>query len=591
MKHLLKYLKPYLKESILGPLFKLIEASFELLVPLVVARIMAEGIGNNDYGCVLKYGAVMVGLALIGLCCAVTAQYFAAKAAVGFAATVRKKIFENIEKRSYRKLDEYQPGTLITRITADLNQLQTGVNLVLRLFLRSPFIVFGAVVMAFLVDVKGALVFCVCVPLLFIVVFIILLVNIPLFRKVQKALDGVTVKTRENITGVRVLRAFRCEDKETEIFRDNIDSLKKFQLLAGRVGAFMNPVTYLLVNASTLGILYVCADEVNMGALEQASLIALLNYMSQILVELIKLANLIITVTKSLACADRIADLLKDDTKEKDITQTLDSVESVRFENVSFMYDKAGKESLSDVSFSAKKGETIGIIGGTGSGKSTFAAILAGFYNQSEGKVYINDVDRNELVAKSIGDEDPETVSDSLVKYMRKMVNIVPQTAVLFAGTVADNLRIYDKNSSDEELKEALKRACALDFVEEKEGGLYTEVTEGGKNFSGGQKQRISIARALVGNPGILILDDSTSALDYATEKKVREGLSRISGQTITFIISQRAACIMNADRILVFDEGRLVGNGNHDELLKSNEVYREIYVSQFPEEKGGQNA
>lgn len=591
MKYLVKYLKPYLKESILGPLFKLIEASFELLVPLVVAKIMAEGIGNNDKGCIFKYGAVMVGLALIGLCCAVTAQYFAAKAAVGFAATVRKRIFENIQQRSYKELDKYQPGTLITRITSDLNQVQTGVNLVLRLFLRSPFIVFGAVIMAFTVDVKGALVFCVCVPLLFVVVFLILLVSIPLYRKVQKSLDGVTVKTRENITGVRVLRAFRCEDKETEIFRENIDELKGIQLLAGRVGAFMNPVTYLLVNASALGILYVCADEVNMGVLEQASLIALLNYMSQILVELVKLANLIITVTKSLACADRIADLLKDETKEKEVTKTPDNVESVRFENVSFMYEGAGKESLTDVSFTAKKGETVGIIGGTGSGKSTFAALLAGFYPASEGKVYINDIDRNALVAESIGDDNPEAVSDSLVKYMRKMVNIVPQTAVLFAGTVADNLRIYENKASDDELKEALERACALDFVEEKEGGLYTEVTEGGKNFSGGQKQRISIARALLGNPGILILDDSTSALDYATEKKVREGLSKLSDKAITFIISQRAACIMNADRILVFDEGKLVGNGTHDELLQSNEVYKEIYVSQFPEEKGGQNA
>ncbi|MBO4346804.1 MAG: ABC transporter ATP-binding protein [Lachnospiraceae bacterium] len=634
MKNLLKYLKPYIKESILGPLFKLTEATFELLVPLVVASIISMGIERSDSAYVLKMGGVMILLALVGLICAITAQYFAAKAAMGFGATIREEIFKNIQKRTFSELEEYGTSTLITRITSDVNQLQTGVNLFLRLFLRSPFIVFGAVIMAFVVNVKGALIFTICVPILFIVVFAVLLKSIPLYKKVQKALDTVTVKTRENLSGVRVIRAFNCDDEETEAFEKDTSALKAVQLAAGRVTAFMNPATFMIVNVATLAILWYGAKEVNTGIIERGALVALLNYMAQILVELIKLANLIITMTKSVACADRISEMLSGESSEaggdaavcekpeskkaggdetdqtsgnaeesateskqtaaentESANKKKDTIESIEFNNVDFIYPGANKESLKDISFKAKKGDIVGIIGGTGSGKTTLINLICGYYAASEGSIKVNGSDITDIVKKAENNEkksDKTNEEDVLrmTHYMRDFIGIVPQTAVLFAGTVEENLRWGKKDATEEEMNTSLKRACAYDFVCEKEGGLKAEVTEGGKNFSGGQRQRLSIARAFVKEPEILILDDSTSALDYVTEKKVRAGIRELAEDSICFIVSQRAASIMDADLILVLDDGELTGAGRHEELIKTNETYREIYKSQFPEEE-----
>ena len=580
MKELLKFLKPYTKESILGPLFKLTEATFELFVPLVIAGIVSNGIERNDNAYILKMGGLLVLLALIGLTCALTAQFFAAKAATGFAASLREAIFENIQSRTYSELEEHGTGALITRITSDVNQLQTGVNLFLRLFLRSPFIVFGAVIMAFTVNVKGALVFVVCVPILFLVVFAVLLKSIPLYKKVQSSLETVTVKTRENITGIRVIRAFNCDDEESEAFDKEIDTLKSLQLFAGRVTAIMNPATFLIVNVATLAVLYVGATQVNTGIIERGALIALLNYMAQILVELIKLANLIITMTKSVACGDRIATLLK----EKNVKETseekslipdenkFEKIDSVEFDAVGFKYPDASKESLKDISFNAKKGEIIGIIGGTGSGKTTLINLICGYYADHSGVIKVNDENLSGYSA---------TV---LTKALRGAIGIVPQTAVLFSGTVEDNLKWGKKGATKEDMDLSLKRAEAYDFVYGKKGELQAEVTEGGKNFSGGQRQRLCIARAFVKEPEILILDDSTSALDFVTEKKVRAGIREIAEDSICFIVSQRAASIMDADKILVLDDGSLAGCGRHEDLIKSCEVYREIYKSQFPE-------
>ncbi|MCR5846623.1 MAG: ABC transporter ATP-binding protein/permease [Lachnospiraceae bacterium] len=598
MKKLLKYLKPYIKESILGPLFKLTEATFELFVPLVIASIISNGIDRSDTHYVLKMGGIMVLLALIGLTCAVTAQYFAAKAAMGFGATVREEIFKNIQKRTFSELEKYGTSTLITRITSDVNQLQTGVNLFLRLFLRSPFIVFGAVIMAFVVDVKGALIFTVCVPVLFVVVFAVLLKSIPLYKKVQSTLDNVTVKTRENLTGVRVIRAFNCDDEETEAFDKETSALKFISLAAGRVTAFMNPATFLIVNVATLAILYFGAKEVNTGIIERSALVALLNYMAQILVELIKLANLIITMTKSVACAQRISEMLDEESGSAESEKNADgnsdkavSVESIEFKKVDFTYPGAGKESLKDISFKAKKGEIVGIIGGTGSGKTTLVNLICGYYGSTKGDVLVNGKDLKELApGYKEGEKDPETTETgentvlAMTKFMRDHIGAVPQTAVLFSGTIEDNLRWGKKEASEEEMDLSLKRACAYDFVYKKDGALKAEVSEGGKNFSGGQRQRLCIARAFVKEPEVLILDDSTSALDYVTEKNVRAGIRELSENAITFIVSQRAASIMDADLILVLDDGEMAGCGKHEELLRSCEVYREIYNSQFPE-------
>ena len=597
MKELIKFLKPYTKESILGPLFKLTEATFELFVPLVVAAIVTNGIEKNDNAYILKMGALMVLLALIGLICALTAQFFAAKAATGFAASLREAIFKNIQSRTYSELEEQGTGALITRITSDVNQLQTGVNLFLRLFLRSPFIVFGAVIMAFTVNVKGALIFTICVPILFLVVFAVLLKSIPLYKKVQSSLDTVTVKTRENITGVRVIRAFNCDDEESEAFDKEIDTLKSLQLLAGRVTAIMNPATFLIVNVATLAVLYVGATQVDAGIIERGALIALLNYMAQILVELIKLANLIITMTKSVACGDRIANLLKekkeDSAEENTLTEKenrFEKIDSIEFESVSFKYPKALKESLKDISFSAGKGEIIGIIGGTGSGKTTLVNLICGYYGDYSGDIKINRENLKTYAAKINGENKDSLTAEKtatiLTRALRDAIGIVPQTAVLFAGTVEDNLRWGKNDATKEDMDLSLKRAEAYDFVYGKKGELKAEVTEGGKNFSGGQRQRLSIARAFIKEPEILILDDSTSALDFVTEKKVRAGIREIASDSICFVVSQRAAGIMDADKILVLDDGCLAGCGRHEELIKSCEVYREIYKSQFPEEE-----
>ena len=588
MKELLKFLKPYTKESILGPLFKLTEATFELFVPLVVAGIVTNGIEKGDNPYILKMGGLMVLLALIGLICALTAQFFAAKAATGFAASLREAIFDNIQSRTYSELEEQGTGALITRITSDVNQLQTGVNLFLRLFLRSPFIVFGAVIMAFTVNVKGALVFTICVPILFLVVFAVLLKSIPLYKKVQSSLETVTVKTRENITGIRVIRAFNCDDEESEAFDKEIDTLKSLQLLAGRVTAIMNPATFLIVNVATLAVLYVGASQVNAGIIERGALIALLNYMAQILVELIKLANLIITMTKSVACGDRISTLLKEkNTEELPLIKEnkFEKIDSVEFDSVGFTYPGASKESLKDISFRAKKGEIVGIIGGTGSGKTTLINLICGYYGDYSGTINVNKENLKTFAEKECGEEaNASKIATILTKALRGAVGIVPQTAVLFAGTVEDNLKWGKNDATKEDMDLSLKRAEAYDFVYSKKGELKAEVTEGGKNFSGGQRQRLSIARAFIKEPEILILDDSTSALDFVTEKKVRAGIREIAKDSICFVVSQRAASIMDADKILVLDEGELAGCGRHEELIKSCEVYREIYKSQFPE-------
>ncbi len=594
MKKILVYFKKYTLESIMGPLFKLLEASFELFVPLVMAAIIDKGIATQDTPYIFKMGGVLVGLALIGFICAVVAQFFAAKAAVGFAANLRTAIFDNIQRRTYAQMDTFGTGTMINRITADVNQVQTGVNLVLRLFLRSPFIVFGAMIMAFYVDVKGALVFVITIPLLTVVVFTILLVSIPLYKKVQAALDKVVTKTRENLTGVRVVRAFAMEQEEVKKYDEDVESFRKFQLFAGRVSAFMNPVTFAIVNGATLLILWRGAGQVNDGILTQGELIALINYMAQILVELVKLANLIITVTKSLAGANRIADMLEekvgeDAESEADDAQAAESeehvlskesdnklnpmaegVKDITFHKVSFSYDNAGGESLRRVSFQAKKGDVVGIIGGTGCGKTSLVNLIAGFYQPKRGTIAING----------------EVLTNADRKAYREHVAIVPQTAVLFKGTLRENLCWGRENATDEEMWEALANADAREFVEQKDGKLDMEVTQGGKNFSGGQRQRLSMARSFIKKADVLILDDSTSALDYATESRVRANIRSLCRDSICFIVSQRAASIMDADFIIVLDNADVKGIGTHKELLADCEVYQEIYYSQFPEEK-----
>ena len=568
MKKVLVYLKYYKKETILAPLFKMLEASFELFVPLVIASIIDRGIEKEDTTHILWMGGVLVLLGIIGLICSVTAQYFSAKAATGFASRLRSALFSHIQKLSFSQLDENGTATLITRMTSDVNQVQSGVNLVLRLFLRSPFIVFGAMIMAFTVDVKAAWIFVVTIPLLSVVVFGIMLISIPLYKKVQIALDKVLGKTRENLSGIRVIRAFNREEDEKADFYVKNEELNKVQVFVGRFSALMNPVTYLIVNGAILYLIWTGALQVEMGALQQGQVVALVNYMSQILVELVKLANLIITVTKAIACGNRIAEVLElpVETKKTEVLKKDIYKGCVAFENVTFTYHKDAQPAIEDISFVAKRGDTIGIIGGTGAGKSTIVNMLPAFYSPTKGNIYIDGVSINAYEKDELKDK----------------IGMVMQKAVLFKGSIADNLRFGKEDASEEEMWQALSMAQAREFVEQKEGMLDFVINEGGKNLSGGQRQRLTIARALVKKPEILILDDSASALDYATDAALRKALKETGKDQITFIVSQRAASIMHADLILVLDEGELVGKGRHEDLLKDCQVYKEIYDSQF---------
>ena len=571
MKRLLRYLTPYTKECILGPLFKLLEATFELFVPLVVAAIIDRGIANADVPSIWKMGALLVGLALVGLVSAITAQYFAAKAAVGFSAGLKHALFSHIQSLSFTARDRLGASTMVTRLTSDVNQVQSGVNLTLRLFLRSPFIVFGAMIMAFVVDPRSAWIFAIAIPLLSAVVFGIMLWTMPLYKKTQGELDGVTGALRENLTGVRVIRAFCKEEDETQRFLKRNDVLTQLQEFVGKISSAMNPATYLLLNAALIVLIHTGAVRVDAGGLTQGQVVALVNYLSQILVELIKLANLIITMTKGLACADRIANVL-------DIEPGMESGRAVpktpadalvSFDHVSITYKGAGGESLTDVSFTAARGETIGIIGPTGCGKSTLVNLIPRFYDATRGSVTVDGLN----------------VKDYALDALRSRIGVVPQKAQLFAGTIADNLRWGNPNASDEALWAALEKAQAAEFVRTREGGLSAAVEQNGRNFSGGQRQRLTIARALVRKPDILILDDSASALDLATDAALRRSIRKMDGAPTVFIVSQRAASLMHADRILVLDDGQVAGIGTHAELMQSCDLYREIYFSQFPKE------
>ena len=567
MKKLLVFLKGYEKETILGPLFKLLEASFELFVPLVIAAIIDTGVGNGNKGYIIKMCLVLFALALIGFVCAVTAQFFAAKAAVGFATKLRHALFSHIETLSYSQMDEVGTSTLITRMTSDVNQVQNGVNLVLRLFLRSPFIVFGAMIMAFTVDVKGALVFVVTIPLLSIVVFGVMIASIPLYKKVQAALDKVLLLTRENLTGVRVIRAFNKEDNEIRAFEESNEHLTAMQNFVGRISALTSPLTFVIVNIATLVLVWTGAIQVNDGILSQGEVIALVNYMSQILVELVKLANLIVSVTKSIASGNRIQTVLEmvPAMKEKagKAAEQRDEA-AIVFDHVHLTYGKAKEEALTDIHFAVKAGETVGIIGGTGSGKSSIVNLIPRFYDVTKGEVRIGGVN----------------VKDYELDVLREKVGIVPQKAVLFKGTIRENICWGKEDATEEEIWQALRTAQAEDFVKEK--GLDFVVEQGGRNLSGGQRQRLTIARALVKMPDILIMDDSASALDFATDAKLRGAISAMPGHMTVFIVSQRAASMMNADKIIVLDDGDIAGIGTHTELLSNCEIYREIYESQF---------
>lgn len=572
MKKLWKYMRDYRREGILAPLFKLLEASLELLVPLVMAQIIDIGIANGERGFILSRCGILAALAAVGLVCSITAQYFAAKASVGFAAKLRSTLFKHIQSLSYSKLDTQGTGTLIARITGDINQVQSGMNLALRLLLRSPFVVFGAMIMAFTIDIKAALVFVVTIPLLSIVVFGIMLWSIPMYKKVQARLDKVLGITRENLSGVRVIRAFCKEDEERREFGERNAALTKLQLIVGRVSAAMNPATYIMINLGIAVLIYVGALRVDSGILTQGQVVALYNYMSQILVELVKLASLIITITKALACAGRVSaaldvesDMHGADTMPKEI----DTDEEVRFENVEFSYATGGEPALSGISFSVKKGETMGIIGGTGSGKSSLVSLIPRFYDATGGQVYIKGND----------------VKDYPLGALREMVGMVPQKAVLFKGTIRENLRWGSADATEKEMEQALSDAQALEIVKAKPEGLDSPVAQNGKNLSGGQRQRLTIARALIKKPEILILDDSASALDYATDLALRRSLAALSYKPTVFIVSQRASSILHADKIAVLDEGKMVGLGTHDELMQTCPVYREIYYSQYEQE------
>lgn len=573
MKRLFVYMKDFKKESILGPLFKLLEASFELLVPLVVTAIIDRGIAGEDIPFIVRMVVLMVVLGVVGLACSLTAQYFAAKAAVGFTAKLKSALFAHIQKFSYSEMDTMGTSTLITRMTSDMNQVQSGVNLVLRLFLRSPFIVFGAMMMAFTIDVKAALIFVVTIPALSVVVFGIMLLSMPLYKKVQAGLDKLLRRTRENLSGVRVIRAFNKEESEISQFNSENASLTRMQMFVGRISALMNPLTYIIINAAILVLIWTGAWQVEEGVLSQGQVVALVNYMSQILVELIKLANLIITVTKALACANRIESVFAQTSSmefaNEPVQEERGAEDIVVFENVSLTYQNAGAESLSDLNFHVKRGQTVGIIGGTGSGKSSLVNLIPRFYDASKGRVLVDGIDVRQY---------PE-------HQLRDKIGVVPQKAVLFGGTIEENIRWGKENASEEEIDQALAVSQAQEFVNAREGGTGAVIAQNGKNLSGGQRQRLTIARALVRHPEILILDDSASALDYATDARLRKAIREMDNTVTVFIVSQRAASIQYADQIIVLDDGTVAGIGTHSELLANCPVYQEIYYSQYPKE------
>ncbi len=571
MTKLLVYFRDYIKESILGPLFKLLEATLELFVPLVIAAIIDIGIKNSDRSYIIRMCLFLIVLGIVGFVFSITAQYYSAKAAVGFIKKLKQKLYSHIQTLSFTELDTIGTSTLITRMTSDMNQLQTGVNLSLRLLLRSPFVVFGAMIMAFTIDVKAALIFTVTIPVLSVVVFGIIIWCIPLYKKVQERLDKVLGLTRENLTGVRVIRAFNIEEDQIKDFEEKNDKLTIMQKYVGRISSLMNPITYVIINLAIIALVYTGALRVEAGIITQGAVVALYNYMSQILVELIKLANLIINITKSIACGNRIQAILEvkpgieetDKTPEKKNTDII-----VEFKDVYLRYKNAGDDSLSNISFKVERGETIGIIGGTGSGKSSLVNLISRFYDATHGEVLIDGVN----------------VKDYPIEQLRGKIAVVPQKAVLFKGTVRDNIRWGKNDATDEEIYEALTISQSKEMIDSK-GGLDYEIEQGGRNLSGGQKQRLTIARALAKKPEILILDDSASALDYATDAALRRSIREIQHTPTVFVVSQRTSSIQSADKIIVLDDGIIAGMGKHDELIKSCQVYREIYDSQFKKE------
>lgn len=585
MRKLLKYLNDYKKESVIGPLFKLLEACFELVVPLIMANMIDIGIRNQDTGYILRMGSILILFAVLGLACSLTAQYFAAKASVGFGTALRHDMFRHIQSLSYAEIDRAGSATLVTRITSDINQVQSGVNLVLRLFLRSPFIVVGALIMAFTISVKLALIFVVAVPLLALVIYGIMVVSIPLYRKVQKLLDRILLSTRENLEGIRVIRAFGMQGRERDEFKAENAKFLAAQMLVGKISALLNPATYIIVNVATIAIVWFGGRETYAGGITQGEVIALVNYMTQILTALVALSNLIVSFTKALACANRINEVFAlepsiqdgDGVKkvaDKERAEQEQGREAAAFHQVSFAYPESKVYAVTGLDFSVKKGEMIGVIGGTGSGKSTLVQMIPRFYDVAEGSVTV----------------DGEDVRNYKIEELRKKIGMVPQRAVLFRGTIRDNMKVGNEDADDEQIMEAICTAQALEVVEGKPDGLDTLINEGGKNLSGGQKQRLTIARALVRKPQILILDDSASALDFATDARLRKAVKGLKDMTV-FVVSQRAASVMQADRIIVMDDGKIAGIGTHDELMKSCEVYREICLSQLSEKEVGQHA
>ena len=585
MRKLLKYLNDYKKESVIGPLFKLLEACFELVVPLIMANMIDIGIRNQDTGYILRMGSILILFAVLGLVCSLTAQYFAAKASVGFGTALRHDMFRHIQSLSYAEIDRAGSATLVTRITSDINQVQSGVNLVLRLFLRSPFIVVGALIMAFTISVKLALIFVVAVPLLALVIYGIMVVSIPLYRKVQKLLDRILLSTRENLEGIRVIRAFGMQGRERDEFKAENAKFLAAQMLVGKISALLNPATYIIVNVATIAIVWFGGRETYAGGITQGEVIALVNYMTQILTALVALSNLIVSFTKALACANRINEVfalepsIQDGDGVKKVTdkegaEQEQTREAAAFHQVSFAYPESKVYAVTGLDFSVKKGEMLGVIGGTGSGKSTLVQMIPRFYDVAEGSVTV----------------DGEDVRNYKIEELRKKIGMVPQRAVLFRGTIRDNMKVGNEDADDEQIMEAIRTAQALEVVEGKPDGLDTLINEGGKNLSGGQKQRLTIARALVRKPQILILDDSASALDFATDARLRKAVKGLKDMTV-FVVSQRAASVMQADRIIVMDDGKIAGIGTHDELMKSCEVYREICLSQLSEKEVGQHA